>query len=281
MLDITQKIALVGTSQSAAALISGLIKQGMLRENILVCSEDEEGRRFFSEKFFVRVSKDIGSAIAFADVVVLAVPPSITAEYTIMLNDEMEAQQMHPLIITIMAGITASEVSEALTSSERVVAAIPNMPSAICKGVIGLYASEKVGIDDVSTTERIMSALGETLWVESENEMPALAAANAGLPAYFLMFMEALEKAAIDQGLDPATAKTSVLQSAIGAVNMVKRSSESLSTLRGKLTSATNGTESGVAKLEQGQIDELVAIALSSAASRMEELYSKHSTNIH
>jgi pyrroline-5-carboxylate reductase len=66
-----------------------------------------------------------------------------------------------------------------------------------------------------------MRAVGEVCWVEQESGINGIIAAAGSAPAYFFLFMEAMQAEAIRQGFDPQTARLLVQQSAAGAAEMV------------------------------------------------------------
>jgi pyrroline-5-carboxylate reductase len=51
-----------------------------------------------------------------------------------------------------------------------------------------------------------MAAVSATVWVEHESQMDTVTALSGSGPAYFFLFMEALEAAAHERGL-PATSR--------------------------------------------------------------------------
>ena len=276
MLDPELKIAFIGGGNMAQALISGLIKQGHLRNQILVCAPSNQTRDKLASELYVRVERENKKAVEFADVIILAVKPDLIGEVCIELSDAMDQLRASKLVISIAAGVKHKFISEFLNGSTRVVCAMPNLPTAVCKGLIGMHTKLNCDIQDVATAEQIMRAIGETVWVEEESQMPAIVATAGSSPAYFYLFMEAMEKAAIEQGLEPEMAKTSVLQSALGAVSLAINSGQSLAELRGQVTSPKGSTEKALQALLDGNIEKTVSNAMQSAANRVDELYQVH-----
>lgn len=276
MLDPDINIAFIGGGNMAQAIIAGLIKQGHKRDKILVCAPSIETREKLSSEYHIRVERENSKAAAFADVIILAVKPNLIGEVCIELSDAMEQLQKYQLVISIAAGVKRDYISDYLNGSSRVVCAMPNLPAAICKGLIGMHTHQSCDVRDVTMAEQIMQAVGETVWVEDESQMPAIVATAGSSPAYFFLFMESMEKAAVEQGLDPHVAKTSVLQSALGAVSMAVQSNQSLSELRRQVTSPKGSTERAVEALLDGDIGDVVSDAMQSAANRVDELYELH-----
>lgn len=98
-------------------------------------------------------------------------------------------------------------------------------------------------------------------------------AAAGSAPAYFFLFMEAMQKEAINQGFDAETARMLVQQSALGAAEMVKANPETeLSTLREQVTSKGGTTAEALRTFNEHQLSDTVAKAMRAAVSRAEEM---------
>ena len=276
MLDPNVKIAFVGGGNMAQAIISGLIKHGHSPSSILVCAPSTETRMSLAGRFHVNVEKNNTKAVQFADVIILAVKPHLISEVCMELSDEMYALQKSALVISVAAGIKHQFVSQNLRNSKRVVCAMPNLPSAICKGMIGMHTGLECDVQDVAMAQSVMRAIGETVWVEEENQMPAIVAAAGSSPAYFFLIMEAMEKTAIEQGLTEEVARLSVIQSALGAVMMAAAGNESFKQLREKVTSERGSTERAIATLKDNNIEKVISDAMESAAEKVDQMYRVH-----
>ncbi|GAA0854407.1 pyrroline-5-carboxylate reductase [Aliiglaciecola litoralis] len=276
LLDANTKIAFIGGDSMAKAMLSGLIKHGHPRDHLLVTSPNNQSRQEINQRYFINTDANYSKAVHFADVIVLAVESEKVSEMCLQLNDEMEAQQQRALVICVAAGVSFQQLSENLGGTSRIVCAMPNMSSSICKGLTGLYSSSALEQDDRLLCDQIMQAVGETVWLQTESLMSSIVATSGSSPAYFYLFMEAMEKAAIEQGLDPDIAKSSILQSALGAVSIAMRSEKSLSELRKDVASSKGSTEKAVSAFQSGDIDGLVSKAMKSAAKRVDEIYQRN-----
>jgi len=55
-----------------------------------------------------------------------------------------------------------------------------------------------------------MKAFGETVWVEQEDGINGVIAAAGSSPAYFFLFLQAMQEEAISMGFDDKTAREMV-----------------------------------------------------------------------
>jgi pyrroline-5-carboxylate reductase len=91
-------------------------------------------------------------------------------------------------------------------------------------------------------------------------------------PAYYFLFMEAMENAAKALGLDDKTARLLSLQTAFGASKMALESPDDCATLRRKVTSPNGTTERAIQSFEQDQLAAIVERAMRAAHLRAQQL---------
>ena len=85
--------------------------------------------------------------------------------------------------------------------------------------------------------KRLLGAAGRTAWIEREELMDTVTALSGSGPAYFFLLVEALEDAAVAQGLPRETARMLASQTCLGAGRMLAESGEAPATLRERVTS--------------------------------------------
>jgi pyrroline-5-carboxylate reductase len=254
----------------ARSLIGGLIADGWNPASIRVADADPAQLERISSTYPVSTHTQNNAAAAGADVVLLAVKPQITAAVARELADTIARQQ--PLVISIAAGIRESALRGWLGEQTAIVRSMPNTPAMVQSGAAALYANSTVSETQRSIAESILRAVGLALWIEDEALMDAVTALSGSGPAYFFLFMEALQDAGCELGLPPQTARLLTLQTAFGAAKMALESSEDAATLRRRVTSPGGTTESAVAILEENGFAGLVNQALHAAATRSREL---------
>jgi pyrroline-5-carboxylate reductase len=263
-------LAFIGCGNMARSLIGGLIADGWDPSRIHVADPDPAQLERISSAFPVSTYQQNEAAVARADVVVLAVKPQVTAAVARDLAVAIARQQ--PLVISIAAGIRESALRHWLGEQTAIVRSMPNTPAMVQSGVTALYAHPAVSETRRSIAESILRAVGLALWIEDEAQMDAVTALSGSGPAYFFLFMEALQAAGNQLGLPPETARLLTLQTAFGAAKMALESSDDVSTLRRRVTSPGGTTESAVAVLEDNGFADLVNKALQAAAARSQQL---------
>jgi len=266
----TTRLAFIGAGNMARSLIGGLIADGWDATCISVSDPDTAQLAALSSRFQVNTDTNNHSVTENADVVVLAVKPQIIRDVALDLSELIQNRQ--PLLISIAAGIRATDLQRWLGGSCALVRCMPNTPALVQSGATALWRNEHVGDEQKDLAESILRAVGLALWVDSEDLMDSVTALSGSGPAYFLLVMEALQEAGQAMGLPEETAKLLSLQTAFGAAKMALESSEDVAILRQQVTSPGGTTETALAVLEDGGLRELFNAALSAARDRSREL---------
>lgn len=251
----------------AAALIGGLLKQNFSAAQISVVEINVDSRQRLQRDFGVQTFASMEPAVARSTVIVLAVKPQQLREVALQLTQLLGTQ----LIITIAAGIRANDLARWL-NSKNIVRAMPNTPALIGSGVTGLCALAGVDQAQRDMAQKILSAVGNTLWLEDEAMMDAVTAVSGSGPAYVFYFIEALQLAARELGLDAATARRLALDTFTGAAKLADASEEDVSVLRARVTSKNGTTERALLSMASNHVAESIAQAVKAAAERSREM---------
>ncbi len=263
------KIVFIGGGNMARSLIGGLVADGLSADNIHVLDTQKAVRQTLKQTFAVQVHDDLASAVASADVIVLAVKPQQMQDVVKSLASVSPA---NALLISIAAGIRLADLGRWLQKDAAIVRAMPNTPSLVQAGATALFANNHVSEQQREQAEAILRAVGLALWLDNETKMDAVTALSGSGPAYFFLVMEAMENAAIELGLPQETARLLCLETAFGAAKMALESGVPAATLRQQVTSPGGTTERAIHELEDGGLHGLFENALVAAALRAREL---------
>jgi pyrroline-5-carboxylate reductase len=269
-----RKLAFIGGGNMAAALIGGLTKRGLARERIVVSDPNGEQIARLVHDFGVTAAADNDSAVDGAEVVILAVKPQQMRSVALGLAPRFAVAA--PLVISIAAGIPHAALTRWFGARTAVVRTMPNRPALNGFGATGLYAPPSVGAANRALAESILAAVSATVWVEHESQMDTVTALSGSGPAYFFLFMEALEAAAHARGLPNEIAHKLTLETAFGASQMARLSSESLGTLREQVTSKGGTTAAALDVLDAAGLRAIVAHAVAAADRRSAELAAEY-----
>ena len=149
---------------------------------------------------------------------------------------------------------------------------MPNTPALVGLGITGMCAAAGVSHDQCATAERILRAVGEVVWVESEALIDPVTAVSGSGPAYVFYFLEAMIEAGIKLGLDAASAKRLAIATFTGAAKLAADSSDDLATLRANVTSKGGTTAAALQVMMERQVKEAIGSAVEAASARGREL---------
>jgi pyrroline-5-carboxylate reductase len=265
-----RKLAFIGGGNMAAALISGLTKRGVPPDRFMVADPSQEQLKRLAHDYAVPTAPDNAIAVQDAEVVVLAVKPQQMRSVALGLAPHLAAGR--PLVVSVAAGIPHASLARWFGGSIPVIRTMPNRPALNGFGATGLYAPASVGAAYRALAENLMAAVSATVWVEHESQMDTVTAVSGSGPAYFFLFMEALEAAAHERGLPTEVAHRLTLETAFGAAQMARQSLDSLATLREQVTSKGGTTAAALEVLNRADLRAIVAHAVAAADRRSAEL---------
>lgn len=259
-------LCFIGAGNMASSLIGGLIHDHYPPQQIIACDIDPVKLEALNHEFQIRTDTDSLNAVEQADVVILAVKPQIMQAVCTTLH----AVEHRPLYLSIAAGVREIDINRWLGSDHAVVRCMPNTPALVGLGASALYANDAVSDLQKQLAEEILRSAGITVWVRQESELDAVTAISGSGPAYFFLFIEALQEAAIELGLSAENAARLARQTALGAATMAL--DKDVVALRAQVTSPGGTTERAIASFEQNQLRQIVKEATQAACQRSQEL---------
>jgi len=263
-------IAFVGAGNMASSIIGGLIESGHPAERISAADPFPDSLERLREIGPVATHSDNTAAVAAADVVILAVKPQVMAEATESIAGAVTSNKA--VVISIAAGVTIASMQARLGPQSAIVRCMPNTPALLRCGASGLFANDTCSPQQREFAQLILSAVGTTCWVNSEEELDAITALSGSGPAYFFLFIEAMVEAAQELGLDKDVATRLAVQTSLGASRMALENDVDLVELRRRVTSPGGTTEQAIQSFEQDGLREIVARAVRAAADRAVEM---------
>ncbi|MBU2979446.1 pyrroline-5-carboxylate reductase [Alteromonas sp. C1M14] len=266
-----KKLAFIGAGNMSRSIISGLIQSGYDSNYILASNPSKPKLEKLNEEFGIQITQSNDEACQFADAIILSVKPQMMGDMLKMLRENNDLSGK--LFMSIAAGLPVARLQEMLGGEYPIIRIMPNTPSLIGKGMSGLYADDTVNRDDKDYADFVMNAVGETVWVDNEDGINGVIAAAGSSPAYFFLFLQAMQEEAINMGFDESTARTMVQQAMLGAAEMVCHNPDiELSELRAQVTSKGGTTAAAVNTLLDEGLKETVSKAMRAAVARADEM---------
>jgi pyrroline-5-carboxylate reductase len=261
------KIAFIGGGNMAAALIGGLLRSGRAAGELQVVEVEPARCAQLRQDFAVAARTSPDDSLRDAEAVVLAVKPQ-------HMRAACEAVRPHlaaPLVVSIAAGTRSADIARWI-GHDAIVRTMPNTPALIGRGVTGMVANATVTQAQRDLAESILRAAGDVVWLDDEALLDAVTAVSGSGPAYVFYFVEAIARAGAELGLTPAQSRALAVQTFVGAAHLAAESTESLETLRGRVTSKGGTTAAALAWLEANAVGVRIVEAVHAAQRRAVEL---------
>ena len=265
----TKKLAFIGAGNMASAIIRGLVAQGMPAPAMTATGIDPDALRALSAELGIHTGTDNALAVQNADLILLAVKPQQLREVCMGLRGALAHK---PLIISIAAGVAMASIEQWLGAELPMVRCMPNTPAQCLTGASGLIANAACSSEQQALSEELFSAIGLAQWLDNEDQIHAVTALSGSGPAYFFYVIEAMEAAAIKQGLSPDLARRFAAQTAKGAAEMVLSGSVAPGQLKRNVMSPGGTTERAIRVLEDQGLAAMFEQAMQAAAMRSGEL---------
>ena len=210
--------------------------------------------------------EDINKLEAKFATAVLAIKPQLFGEAA---SDIELALNPDALVFSILAG-TRLVTLEAALPERNIIRLMPNLAAAIGKSPMGMFTSASL---DRAAIEQLVSLLGTSFWLASEEQMDAVTALSGSGPAFVYRFIDALAQAGRELGLDAETSLGLATSTVEGAALLAAGSGENPEGLARRVTSPGGTTAAGLSVLDDADaLRNLILATLTAARDRGAEL---------
>lgn len=261
-----KKLAIIGAGSMAEALISGLIESKLLDPCDIWVTNRSNTKRLneLEKKYNISTSHHLEQVLSNAEAILIAMKP----------KDAMPAlASIKPyildngLILSVLAGVSMDSIEHLLGKKTAIIRAMPNTSAAIGKSATALALNPYVSDEQAALAEHIFQTVGITKVVQ-ENELDAVTGLSGSGPAYVYYMVEAMEKSALELGLDKDMVKDFIVQTFLGAAEMLAKSTKTARQLRKEVTSPGGTTEAGIKILDEHGVSQAVEECIKEATAQ-------------
>ncbi|MGD6944425.1 pyrroline-5-carboxylate reductase [Cytobacillus gottheilii] len=273
-----KKLAVVGAGSMAEAIIAGILESNLLKSSQIYVTNkcNQEKLEELSSNYHVKTGYDMQQIFTDADAIMLAMKPKDAADAIRAIKDHLTSDT---LIISVLAGVSISSIEQLAGKELAVVRTMPNTSAAIGKSASALAINERVSEQQMQKCKKIFETIGFTAIVEEE-QLDAVTGLSGSGPAYVYYLAEAMVKSAKEIGLDNEMAKGLIIQTLIGAAEMLAKSHKTPAELRKAVTSPGGTTEAGIQVLEANEVQQSVIDCIKTAAERSKQLGENFSSKV-
>jgi len=266
------RIILAGCGNMGFAMLQGWLGTGIVHPSAVLVVEPNDAHRRRAEELGARVA--VGAeAIEEGEkpeLVVVAVKPQVIRS---VLDGYRRWGGGETTFLSVAAGTPVATFLDALGHGTPVMRAMPNLPAAVGKGVIGLFAAADVPPATRDFAEKLLAANGSVVSVGSEDMIDAVTAVSGSGPGYVFLFIEALAEAARNLGFSEEDALVLARDTVWGAGALVHETGGDPGELRRQVTSVGGTTAAALSVLmAEDRLQLLLTEAVEAALKRAKEL---------
>ena len=263
------RVAVLGAGKIGGILLQGFLKQRLLLPGRAAATvQHAERARALSRELKLAVSTDNAAAARNADVILIAVKPSVVAEVVEQIRPVVTPRK---LVISVAASVPTSLIEKILAAKIPVVRAMPNTPSMVGEGMTALCKGRYATHRHIATACALFESVGKTVVVD-EKHMDAVTGLSASGPAFLYIILESLAEAGVKVGLPRETATLLAAQTALGSAKVVLNTGHHPALLKDAVTTPAGCTIDGILELEEGKLRVTLIKAVVKATQRAKEL---------
>ncbi|MEC5425041.1 pyrroline-5-carboxylate reductase [Virgibacillus sp. C22-A2] len=267
---MNKKIAFIGAGSMAEAIIAGIVKAEIVDDEQIIVTNKNNKERIdrLQKRYHIQSIVDKEKVIQHAEIIILSTKPY---DLEAAIQSIKEFVKPNQLFISVVAGISTDTITDLIGVNAPVIRAMPNTSASIGYSATAISAGKYATTEQLKEAKELFETIGTTAIVE-EDKMHIVTGISGSGPAYIYYLVEAMEKTAVESGLDRETAKDLIAQTIRGAGEMLKKSGEPADVLRKKITSPAGTTQAGLESLEKNDFQRIVKECVENARDRSIEL---------
>ena len=264
-----KKVAVVGVGKLGEALVTGLLKQEVLKKKDIAGSvKNSSSLDRVKKRLGIETTLDNRSLVKGRDIILLCVKPQDMDETVRHIASSLDPRQ---LLITVAASVTTSFVETRLKKPVPVIRAMPNTPSILNAGMTAISGGRHAKPEHLQAAGDIFRSVGEVVFLD-EKLMDGVTGLSASGPAYLYVVIESLAEAGVKLGIPRDVSTLLAAQTMLGAARMVLESKAHPALLKDVVTTPAGCTIDGLLELEEGKLRVTLIKAVVKAAERAREL---------
>jgi pyrroline-5-carboxylate reductase len=236
---MTIPILLLGAGRMGGALLAGWTRAGAFDTAAVMVRDPHPGEDAIASG--ARINPE-DADLAAAKTVVLAVKPQLWRGVAAAVSPLLAKDAV---IVSIAAGVASADIAAAF-DGRRVARVMPTTAVAVGKGTASLYADDPAAR---AVAHALLDPVATTVDLDDEGLMHVATAVSGSAPAYLYAFVEALEAAALANGLTASQAAALVRSTMIGAADLMAASGTEPAELRKQVASPGGTTAAALTVL--------------------------------
>ncbi len=259
-------VAVIGCGAMGGAIARGLVAaKNVEPSGLILVDASEEKAAALAEELGARAAKaGDAEALSATSLVILAVKPQVLPGVAEELSPALSGR----LVVSIAAGVNLATLTT-LMPDARVVRVMPNLALTAGSSGTAITGAKGASSDDVARVVRLFSAFGPASAM-GEAQLDAMGAISGCEPAFVALFVDALTRAGIEQGLPAGLCREFILATLIGSAKILQEGEHPRAFME-KVMSPGGTTVRAVAAMDPAYM-EATAKGIRAAVARTREL---------
>ncbi|HFD5045587.1 TPA: pyrroline-5-carboxylate reductase [Streptococcus pyogenes] len=255
------KIGIIGVGKMASAIIKGL-KQ--TPHELIISGSSLERSKEIAEQLTLPYAMSHQDLIDQVDLVILGIKPQL-------FETVLKPLHFKQPIISMAAGISLQRLATFVGQDLPLLRIMPNMNAQILQSSTALTGNALVSQELQARVRGLTDSFGSTFDI-SEKDFDTFTALAGSSPAYIYLFIEALAKAGVKNGMPKAKALEIVTQTVLASASNLKTSSQNPHDLIDAICSPGGTTIAGLMELERLGLTTTVSSAIDKTIDKAKSL---------
>ena len=265
----TSNLAVLGCGNIGSAIAKGFIKSGMTADNITLTRRKLEPLTELAEAGF-QTSIDNANAVQNAKIILLTVLPSQLMD---LLDDISSILSENHLLISIVSGVSITEIQEKVGENIPIIRAMPNTAAVLCESMTCLSSLPQFS-QELKTAQTLFEKVGNTLVIDETQMASATALCACGV-AFFLRAIRAASQGGIEIGFHSDEAFTIAAQTARGAATLLLDNDSHPEAEIDQVTTPMGATIAGLNEMEHQGFSSAMIRGITTSTEKVTRLFKK------
>ncbi len=262
------KVGFIGCGNMATAIINGITANNVVNENDINAYDIFDGATGkLKENININICQSEKDVVKSSDIIFLAVKPNVQVSVLNKIDGEIKDK----LIISIAAGKTIEFIESNLKCKAKIVRVMPNINAKVGEAISAYCFNDLVNDEDKKNVEKLLNGIGKVLCLD-ENYFPLFGVIGGCGPAFAYMFIDAMARAGVKNGMKKSDALKISAQTVLGSAKMILESDEHPWQLIDNVCSPGGTTIEGVTSLQSDGFEAAVHNAVDKALDKDKKL---------
>ncbi|MEM8895530.1 MAG: pyrroline-5-carboxylate reductase [Bacteroidota bacterium] len=213
---MNKRITIIGGGNLGGAIAEGLVASGFVRPELITVTRRKLHLIQHLSDLGIATSDDNLGAVKGADIVILAIKPKQCIDIIKEIKPNLSE---NTILVSVVTGISISDMSEAAGSNLPVFRAMPNTAIAIRESMTCI-ATNHDHEEDRDLVVKIFEQVGDAIIIEEDLMNSSTVLGACGI-AYALRFIRAASQGGIEIGFSSRVAQRIAAQTVKGAASLL------------------------------------------------------------